>query len=64
MTPEEQARREVADRAAEQAAAAVAASYLLETSGRPLSRHQHDLRVKAERLARWLQRQAEREARP
>jgi hypothetical protein len=64
MTPEEQARREATDAAAEQAAALVAASYLAETRGRPLSRYQRDMRAKAERLARHLQRQAEREGRP
>jgi hypothetical protein len=64
MTPEEQARREAADAAAERAAALVAADYLAETRGRPLSRYQRDLRARAERLARYLQRQAEREGRP
>jgi len=64
MTPEEQARREAVDAAADLATAAVAASYLAETRGRPLSRQQRDMQARAERLARYLQRQAEREGRP
>jgi hypothetical protein len=46
------------DRAAAEAVALVTAGYLAETHGRALNRQQRDLRTRAERLARWLQRQA------
>jgi hypothetical protein len=46
--------------AADAAVALVAASYLAETRGRPLSRAQRDMQVRADRLARWLVRDEQR----
>jgi hypothetical protein len=57
VTPEEQATREVADRIAAEVSEIVAASYLVETAGRPLSAAQRAQRTRAERLARYLVRQ-------
>jgi hypothetical protein len=48
------------ERAAAEAVALVAASYLAETRGRSLSRAQRDQQVRADRLARWLQKEATR----
>jgi hypothetical protein len=47
------------DAAADQAVALVAASYLFETRGRPLNRRLRAEQDRAERLARYLSRQAE-----
>jgi hypothetical protein len=45
--------------AARRAVALVAQMYLAETHGRPLNRRLRDQQVRAERLARWMARQAE-----
>ena len=56
--------REAVDAAADRAVARVAASYLAEARGRPLNRQQRDMRVRAERLARFLTRQDTKRGRP
>jgi hypothetical protein len=56
--------REASDRAAAKAEALIAAMYRAELAGRPLTRQQRDMQTRAERWARHLQRQAEREGRP
>jgi hypothetical protein len=55
--------RQACDAAADAAVRAVAISYLAETTGRPLNRQQRDLRQRAERLARHLDR-TQRKDRP
>jgi hypothetical protein len=52
------------DQAAAEATALVAASFAAELAGRPLTAQQRNLQTKAERLARYLSRQAAKEGRP
>lgn len=56
--------RDATDRAAAEAVAIVAASYLAEVDGRPLTRAQRDLQDRAARLARsWTRHDQRRTAR-
>ena len=56
--------RDAIDRAAAEATAIVAASYLAEVDGRPLSRAQQQLQDRAARLARHWTQQDRKRGRP